>query len=184
MKILDNMKIDLGAVGILWVVYLFDAVLPIDLIAYGLRPRSMDGLWGIAFSPFLHLDLRHLAANTGALFILLTVSLVFNRKLTIVALLIIVFAGGGLVWSFGNSNTVHIGASGIIFGLIGFLMFIGVFRREWVALLFSVVILFSYGGALLSLLAYKQGISWSGHFFGFLSGVMAAWWTKSKNKEA
>ena len=184
MKIVDNMKIALGVVGILWAVYLLDAVLPIDLRAYGLRPRSMTGLWGIAFSPFLHLDLRHLATNTGALFILLTVALSFNRKLTVIALVIIAVAGGGLVWAFGKSNTVHIGASGIIFGLIGFLMFIGVFRREWVALLFSVVILFSYGGALLSLLVSKEGISWSGHFFGFLSGVMAAWWTKSKNKEA
>ena len=175
------MKIALGAVGILWAVYLFDMVLPIDLRAYGLRPRSMTGLWGIAFSPFLHLDLRHLAANTGALFILLTVSLAFNRKLTIIALLIIVLAGGGFVWAFGKSNTVHIGASGIIFGLIGFLMFIGIFRREWVALLFSVAILFSYGGSLLSLLVYQEGISWSGHFFGFLSGVMAARCTKFKN---
>ena len=184
MKIPRNLKTAFGAVAVLWVIFFVDFVLPIDLKAYGLRPRSMTGLWGIAFSPLLHLDLRHLAANTGALFILLTVSLSYNRKLSIIALLIITFMGGGLVWVFGKSHTVHIGASGIIFGLIGFLMFIGVFRRQWTALIFSVVILISYGGALLSLLVYKQGISWSGHFFGFVSGIMAAWWTKTAKRDS
>ena len=161
-------------------IFLIDFLLPIDLRTYGLRPRSMDGLWGIVLSPFLHSDVRHLAANTGALFILLAVSLSYNRKLTIIALWIIACMGGGLVWVFGKSQTIHIGASGIVFGLIGFLMCIGFFRREWKALIFSLVILFLYGGALFSLLVYKQGISWSGHFFGFLSGVFAAWLTKSK----
>jgi membrane associated rhomboid family serine protease len=156
-------------------------MLPINPLAYGLHPRRIDKLLGIALSPLLHADFGHLTANSGALFVLLTVSLSFSRKLTIVALLVITFLGGGLVWAFGKSNTVHIGSSGIIFGLIGFLMFIGVFRREWISLLCSVVIFFGYGGALFSLLSYRPGISWSGHFFGFISGVLAAWWTKNKN---
>ncbi|NNL75095.1 MAG: rhomboid family intramembrane serine protease, partial [Desulfobacterales bacterium] len=111
-------------------------------------------------------------------FVLLVVSLSFNRVLTVKALLIIVVVGGGLVWLFGSSNSIHIGASGIIFGLMGFLMFLGVFRREWTALGFSVAIFVLYGGAILSLLTYVPGISWGGHFFGFISGVSAAWWTK------
>ena len=83
-------------------------------------------------------------------------------------------------WLSGKSNTIHIGASGIIFGLIGFMMFIGVFRREWIALIVSLAIFFCYGGLLLSLLVHQPGISWEGHFFGFLTGVMAAWWTKAE----
>ena len=81
--------------------------------------------------------------------------------------------------TFGTANTIHIGASGLIFGLIGFLLFSGIFRREWTALFVSLAIGFFYGGALLSLLSVVPGISWSGHFFGFLAGVMAAWWTKA-----
>jgi membrane associated rhomboid family serine protease len=183
MKIRRNLHRSLAAVTILWVVYLLDLVLPINLASFGLQPRRVNHLWGIVLSPLLHINFGHLAANTGALFLLLTASLSFSRKLTITALLIITFLGGGLVWVFGKSNTIHIGASGIIFGLIGFLMFVGIFRRDWVSLLFSAVIFFAYGGTLFSLLTYRPGISWTGHFFGFISGVLAAWWTKSKNSK-
>ncbi len=183
MKILKNIQIALVAVAILWLVHLLNFVLTIDLRLYGLRPRSLEGLWGILFAPFLHGGFGHLIANTGALFVLLTVAMSFSRGLTIKALLIVCLVGGGLVWLFGGANTVHIGASGIIFGLIGFLMFMGVFRREWVALLFSVVVFFFYGGALFSLLTYVPGISWTGHVFGFLAGVLAAWWTRSEKEK-
>jgi len=153
-----------------------------DLRTYGIRPREVEGLWGIFCSPFLHGNFGHLLANTGALFGLLTVAFVFSRKLTWIAILTITLLSGGLVWVFGTANTIHIGASGLIFGLIGFLMFIGFFRREWTALFVSLAIGFLYGGALLSLLNVVPGISWSGHFFGFIAGVMAAWWTKANKK--
>jgi membrane associated rhomboid family serine protease len=175
-----NVQIALMAVAVLWLVHFLNFLLPTDLRVYGLRPRSIDGLWGILFYPFLHGDLRHLTANSGALFVLLIASLSFSRKLTMAAILIITVVGGGLVWVFGGVQTVHIGASGIIYGLIGFLMFIAIFRHEWRALLLSLVVFFLYGGALLSLLRYEPGISWTGHFFGFASGALAASWTKGK----
>jgi membrane associated rhomboid family serine protease len=175
-----NLQITLIAVSIPVLVYLIDFFIPVDLKVYGIRPRNIQGLWGIAFSPFLHANYGHLIANTGALFVLLFVALAFSRKLTLIALLIIAVLGGGLVWFFSDANTIHIGSSGIIFGLIGFLIFIGVFRREWRALAVSVVICLIYGGALVSLFYYIPGISWTGHFFGFFAGVLAAWWTKAK----
>ena len=174
-KISGDIQIALGIVAALWLVHLFNLFLPFDLRMYGLRPRHIAGLWGIALTPFLHGSFDHLIANTGALFVLLFVSLSFNRKLTFSALSIILIVGGGLVWLFGAGNTVHIGASGIIFGLIGFLMFLGIFRGEVKALIFSTAIFLLYGGALFSLLNYIPGISWSGHFFGFVAGVLAAW---------
>jgi len=82
--------------------------------------------------------------------------------------------GGAMVWLLGRAGTVHIGASGIIFGLIGYLMCLGLFQRNWKALVISVVITIVYGGALYSLLMIVPGVSWSGHLFGFLSGVVAA----------
>ena len=180
MKFQKNLQIALTAIAILWLVYFLNLMLPIELRVYGIRPRNLYGLWGIVCSPFLHNDLRHLIANTSALFVLLLVSLSFSRKLAFSAVWIIIVLGGGLVWLFGAGNTIHIGASGVIFGLIGFLMFIGVFRREWIALIVSVVIFIFYGGALFSLLVVAPGVSWSGHFFGFISGALAARWTKAK----
>jgi len=175
-KISGNIQIALGIVAVPWLVHFLNLIIPLDLRIYGLRPRHIDGLRGIAFTPFLHGGFDHLIANTGALLILLVVSLTFSRKLTFTALSIILILGGGLVWLFGAGNTVHIGASGIIFGLIGFLMFLGIFRGELKALIFSTVIFLLYGGALFSLLYYIPGISWTGHFFGFVAGVLAAWW--------
>ena len=182
MKIRKNIQIAVVVVSVPWLVYVIDLVVPVDLRLYGLRPRHLEGLWGIVCAPLLHVNYVHLVANTGALFAVLMVSLAFSRKLTAVAILVISILGGGLVWLFGQSNTVHIGSSGIIFGLIGFLVFIGVFRREWRALAISVLIFFLYGGAVFSLLYDIPGISWEGHAFGFLCGVLAAWWTKSHKR--
>ena len=177
-----NLKLALLVVFVLWLAYLVDLVVPVDLRLYGLRPHHLEGLWGIVCAPLLHANFSHLIANTGALFVLLIVSLAFSRRLTAVAVGVIMLLSGGLVWVFGRSNTIHIGASAIIFGLIGFLIFIGIFRRDWRALAVSGVIFFIYGGALLSLFYYLPGISWEGHAFGFLSGVLAAWWTKAEKQ--
>ncbi len=144
-------------------------------------PRRIDGLWGILAAPLLHGDIQHLTANTAVLFILLTVSFSYSRTQTLKAILTIMLLGGGLVWLFGMGGTIHIGASGIIFGLIGYLMCLGLFRQNWKAVMISVVISLLYGGAIFSLLVYVPGISWSGHFFGFISGVVAAWWGRNKN---
>ena len=182
MKIWQNLKTALAAVTTLWLVYFIDIFLPIDLRRYGLRPRQLDSLAGVVVMPFLHVDLRHLIANSGILVVLLTVSLSFSRKLTVGALWIIILVGGGLVWLTAKGGTIHIGASGVIFGLIGFLMCLGIFRRDWKALIVSLAIFLLYGGALQTLLIYVPGISWTGHLFGFISGVLAAWWTRAAKK--
>jgi membrane associated rhomboid family serine protease len=179
MKIHQNVQTALAVVAILWLVYFINFVLPMDLRLYGLRPRQLDSLAGIVFTPFLHADLRHLIANSGMLLVLLTVSLSFSRKLTFRALWVMILVGGGLVWLVGKRGTIHIGASGIIFGLIGFLICLGIFRRDWKALIISLAIFLLYGGALQSLFIYVPGISWTGHLFGFISGVLAAWWTRA-----
>ncbi len=184
MKLSQNIRLAAGFIAVLWAVYFTDLVLLIDLRQFGIIPRHVVGLGGIAAAPFLHVDSQHLIANSGALFVLLIVSLSYNRSMTLRALLIIMFFGGGMVWLFGKVGAVYIGASGSIFGLIGFLMCLGLFRRDWKALLISIVITVLYGSALNSLLLYIPGTSWSGHFFGFLSGVLAAWWLRSAGRRA
>jgi membrane associated rhomboid family serine protease len=176
MKISQNLRLAFAVIAILWLVYFLNLILEIDLRIYGIIPRNIDGLWGIPAAPFLHVDIQHLIANSGVLFILLAVSLSHSRAQTLKALLTITLLGGAMVWLLGTGGSVHIGASGVIFGLIGYLMFLGLFRRNWKAVMISVAITLLYGGALYSLLIYVPGISWSGHLFGFISGVGAAWW--------
>jgi membrane associated rhomboid family serine protease len=178
MKIRQNLGTAFAAIAILWLVYFLNLILEIDLRLYGIVPRDIDGLIGILAAPFLHVDIQHLTANSGILFILLAVSLSYSRAQTLKAVLIMVILGGGMVWLLGTGGTIHIGGSGIIFGLIGYLMCLGFFRRNWKAVMISVAITILYGGALYSLLIYIPGISWSGHLFGFVSGVVAAWWVR------
>ena len=171
----QNLIIAAAVLAVVWAVYLLDLALATDLRMYGIRPRTLSGLWGILCSPFLHLNLRHIVANSGALFVLLLLALSYNRLLALEAIVIMMLVGGGLVWVFGGKNTVHVGASGVIFGLIGFLLFSGIFRRNFKALAVSLVVLFLYGGVLLYGLVPTPGVSWTGHAFGFAAGILAAW---------
>jgi len=187
MKVLSrNIKTALAAVACLWGIFLLGIILrqfwSLDIRSFGIQPRELDGLYGIIFWPFLHGNIYHLLSNSFALFFLLLLSLVFFKRLTIPAIVIITLVGGGAVWIFAGRNTVHIGASGLIFGLIGFMISSGIFRKELKALLLAVVVLLLYGGLLLTLTVRIPGISWHGHLFGFLAGVFAAWLTRSMGK--
>ena len=181
MKIWENVKTALIIVVGLWAIYLLDLVIPIDFRNWGIRPRTLSGLWGIIFAPLLHGGPRHLVANSGALLILLSISLSLSRGLTVWAVAFTALVGGLGVWAVGMPGTVHIGASGVIFGLIGFLLFLGIFRRDWKALGAALVVLFLYGGALLTILVVMPGVSWSGHACGLGAGVLAAWLIRKKN---
>jgi len=174
MEISKNIKISLIVIGVLWAIYLLNFLVAVDLRNYGIKPHNIEGLSGIIFAPFLHANKDHLIANSGALLALLIISLSISRKITIYAVAISIFVGGGFVWIFSSAGTVHIGASGVIFGLIGFLMFYGIFRRKFKSMLLSLAVFVFYGGALYSLFENNPGISWTGHFFGFFSGVFAA----------
>ena len=178
MHVRKNVKIALVCVAFLWMVYFIGLILPFDLRSYGISPRTIQGLLGLIASPFLHSGLGHLVSNSLALAALLSISLMYSRKLTVEVVIISALLGGGFVWLFGSRNTVHVGASGVIFGLVGYLLAIGLFRRELLALVVSLVVFFYYGYTLFSLFVVLPGVSWSGHFFGFASGVFAAWLTR------
>ena len=180
--IYGNIQIAAFIIFLIWGIHFLNVVLPAELRYYGLRPRHPDGLWGILFAPLLHGNIQHLTANSGVLFLLLIAALSFSRKQAVAALFVIVIFSGLAVWMVGSPNSVHIGASGVIFGLIGYLLFIGVFHRRWKALLFSAAVFLVYGGVLAGLFVYVPGVSWSGHFFGFLSGVLAAWVTRGRRE--
>ncbi|MGC9966755.1 MAG: rhomboid family intramembrane serine protease [Syntrophobacteraceae bacterium] len=180
-KIIDNVEIVVFCVALLWGIYFVNLILPFDLRMYGIRPRSISGLPGLLFAPFLHSGIGHLFSNSLALAPLLFFSLAYSRKLTFEAVLFMALIGGGGVWLFGRSHTVHIGASGIIFGLIGYLLAIGFFRRDLLALVVSLVVAFYYGWALFSLFVVLPGVSWTGHIFGFASGIFVAWLTRQDN---
>lgn len=168
-------------VGVMWLVFFADAVLPGDWRSWGITPRTLGGLPGVVFSPFLHASLGHLIGNTLPL-IVLTVLLVGSRKRTWETICEITLLSGGLLWLFGRSVT-HVGASGLIYGLIAFLIVAGFLEQKFTSLLVALLVGFLYGGSLVSgiLPTAGESISWDGHFLGALGGCVIAYFV-SRNK--
>ncbi|WP_373536309.1 rhomboid family intramembrane serine protease [Microcoleus sp.] len=164
-----------GFVSLLWIIEIVDVFLFRGALnAYGVRPRSIQGLEGIILMPFLHGSFAHLAANTlpfvtfGWLIMLRE-----TRDFFIVSALTILVSGFG-VWLTGAPNSVHIGASGLIFGYFGFLLLRGYFERSFTSIAISLIVGFFYGGLIWGVLPSQPGVSWQAHFFGFVGGILAA----------
>ncbi len=161
--------------ALMWIIELVDffaAAGRIDQL--GIRPRTKAGLWGILRSPFLHAGWQHLSANSIPFVVLGFLVLVRGIRDFLRATLIIVLLGGIGVWLFGKTNTVHIGASGLIFGYFGYLVTVGILERSLKGILTSILVLFLYGGIFWGILPTTSYVSWEAHLFGLLAGVMAA----------
>ena len=164
-----------GALAVMWIAEIVDTVLGGDLDGAGIRPRMLDGLDGILWSPFLHSGFPHLISNTIPFAVLSALVLVRGPRLWINASVIIVALGGLLVWAFAiGSNEVHIGASGWVFGLFGFLVASAFFERRPLSIGIGLITLFLYGGTILIGFVPQPGLSFEGHIFGFVAGVVAA----------
>lgn len=165
----------LGFVAVIWGVYLADLLIPGQLSNWGLVPRTLWGLVGIPLAPFLHVNFSHLLGNTVPLITLLFL-LAGSRARSWETVLEIVFLGGGLLWLFGRP-TSHVGASGLIYGLMTFLIVAGFREKRMVSILVAVVVGFLYGGTLLSgvLPSVGSNVSWDGHLFGAMAGAALAY---------
>jgi membrane associated rhomboid family serine protease len=165
----------LSFVGTLWVLEVVDTVLLMGALdAYGIRPRSVIGLRGILLAPFLHGGLTHLIANTGPLLILGWFVMWRRTRDWFYVVAVGSLIGGLGVWLVGGGNSIHIGASIICFAFLGYLMLRGFFDRRIVPIIGSIAVAVAYKGVLLGMLPGHQGISWEGHLFGFVGGVVAA----------
>ncbi|MBX3423157.1 MAG: rhomboid family intramembrane serine protease [Pirellulaceae bacterium] len=169
----------LWLIASLWVVYLLDGLLPINFTDWGIVPRRLTGLMGIPLSVWLHGSLGHLISNTIPLLILLLL-FVHSRRTPWIRIAEIIVCSGVLLWVFGRNGSgqqviVHVGASGLIYGLIAYLIVVGFREKHPVSLLISVVVGFLYGGSLLwGVLPTAGGVSWDGHLAGAVAGAILA----------
>ena len=162
-------------VALLWVIEIVDAVTAGDLDRYGIEPRSEDGLVGVAVAPLLHSGWTHLEANSVPLLVLgLIVAVVSTARFFGVIAWTWVVSGFG-VWLVAPSNSVTVGASGLVFGLLAYLLVVGFLERRAVGILVSIGVFLLYGGVLLGVLPGQPGVSWQGHLFGAVGGVLAAY---------
>lgn len=161
--------------ALMWIVEVIDAIANHRLDQYGIVPRQISGLDGVLFSPFLHSGFGHLISNTIP-FLILGFVIALSGAIRVLQVTVIVglVAGFG-VWLIAPSNTLTVGASGIVMGYATYLISRGVFSRRAFELLVGVMIAVVWGGMVLSSLLPTDGVSWQAHLFGGIGGVIAAW---------
>ena len=173
-----------GALLIMWALELADLLLFRGALdANGIRPRSLDGLDGVLFAPFLHGGISHLASNSVPFVVFGLLVFLGGLRQFVVTTALSVLASGLGVWLVGAPGTVHVGASGVIFGYLGYLLLRGYFSRSAGAVLLSLTLALVYGGALWGVLPLQAGISWEAHLFGFLGGVLSAYLLRRREPE-
>jgi membrane associated rhomboid family serine protease len=163
----------LAMIVAMWVVEVIDVPLDGRLDRFGIRPRRADGLDGVLFSPFLHLGFGHLIANTVPFVVLGGLICLSGAAQFLTVTAIVAVIGGVGTWLTGGTNTLVVGASGLVFGYLLYLVTRGIFARNLLYLLGGVVVLAVYGSVLWGVLP-RPGISWQGHLFGGVGGVGAA----------
>jgi membrane associated rhomboid family serine protease len=162
-------------VGVMWVSELLDTAVGHRLDRYGVQPRTLVGLRGIPFAPFLHVGWQHLIGNTVP-FAILGVLIALSGVVRFAKANVIIGLCSGLgMWLFGATGSVHLGASGMVFGYLGHLLSRGFFDRRFGQIVLGAIVGVVYGGLLWGVLPTNTGVSWQGHLFGFLGGVVAAW---------
>jgi membrane associated rhomboid family serine protease len=163
----------LAMVALMWLVEAVDVVAG-DLDAAGIRPRDPEGLPGVVLSPFLHAGFGHLVGNTIP-FLVLGAAIAIGGLARVAVVTLIVAAVGGLgTWLTAPDGTIHIGASGLVFGFATYLIARGAYSRRGLHLAGGLLVLALYGTTLLFGLVPTPGVSWQGHLFGAIGGVVAA----------
>ncbi|MGB8406936.1 MAG: rhomboid family intramembrane serine protease [Mycobacterium sp.] len=168
-------------VGLLYLIEAWDSVHNQELNADGIRPLETDGLSGILWAPLLHANWQHLFANTGPAVVLGFLVTLCGLGRFVVATAIIWIGGGLGTWLIGNIGaprgveSVHIGASGLIFGWLTFLIVYGFFTRRMWQILVGLAVMLVYGGVLWGVLPGTFGVSWQAHTCGAIAGVCAAY---------
>jgi len=171
-------------VALLWLVEIVDAVTAGSLDRYGIEPRTQEGLVGILTAPLLHSGWTHLEANSVPLLILaFLVAAASTARLFGVLAWAWLVSGIG-VWLVGPPNSVTVGASGLVFGLLTYTMVVGFLERRPIGILIGVGVFLVYGSVLLGALPGDPGVSWQGHLFGAVGGVLAAYHLASRRHPA
>lgn len=168
-----SLILPLTFVSVLWIVTILETILGLELHILGVYPRTLKGIPGIIFTPFIHSGFKHLFANSVPLIVMGTGIIYFYRSLSYKVFAIIWLVSDLCIW-LGGRASYHIGASGVVYGLAAFLFFSGAIRRDARLAAISLIIVFLYGGMIWGVLPIWPAISWEGHLFGGISGLACA----------
>ena len=163
-----------SGVGVMWSAFALQFLSGGLLTQFGVIPRTVIGLRGILFAPFIHGSFAHLVSNTVPFLLLGWLVMLRDSRHFMRVTLASMLGAGLMAWLIGAPGSVHIGASGVIFGYLGFLMLAGWYERSFMSILLSVGVTALWGGLVFGVMPGQPGISWQGHLGGFIGGVLAA----------
>jgi len=176
----DQFKFTTGVIGypilfvlIIWIIFWVEVRFGFNFNSFGVYPRTFTGLRGIIFSPFIHSDIEHLYHNTIPLFVLSTALFYFYRTISWKVIFYGILLSGLLTWIIARPAN-HIGASGLIYVLMSFTLFKGIFAKHFRLLALSLLIIFLYGSMIWYVFPIKENMSWEGHLSGLIVGLFFA----------
>jgi membrane associated rhomboid family serine protease len=163
-----------ATVGATWTAFVVNGIAGGALMQYGVIPRTLTGLRGILFAPFLHANMQHLIANTIPFLAMGWLVMLRDARHFLPVTLFAMVGSGLMAWLLGAPGSVHIGASGVVFGYFGFLLLGGWYARSFMSISLSILVAVLWGGLVLGIAPGQVGISWQSHLGGFIAGVLAA----------
>jgi len=172
-KFLLSLYYPLGFILLIWIIKIIEILLNTSFIKYGLLPHHFSGLIGIVTYPLIHANISHLVSNSIPLLFLGAGLIYFYPAAAFKIFTLIYFVPGVLIWLFART-AYHIGASGIIYGLVNFFFFSGIIRRDNRSIALALLVTFLYGSLVWGILPIDKSISWEGHLFGSLTGIFCA----------
>jgi len=178
-KFYESAKSAFYLVSVLWIVHLLQYFTSMDLGFLGIHPRQVWGLKGILTAPLVHADWQHLISNSIPIFVLTTIIFFFYSRVALRSYLMIYLLTGVMVWLFAR-KVFHIGASGVVYGLVSFIFWNGIFRRSLQSIVLALIITFVYSGYFAGILPNQEGISWESHLLGGLVGIFVAYYFKEE----
>ncbi len=176
---LESLRFPALVIAALWLVHLYQYVSDFDPGLYGIMSRRVWGLSGILTGPLVHGSWGHLISNTFPMFVLTAITFYFYKKVAMPAFWMIYFLTGASVWLLARPVS-HIGASGVVYGLLSFIFWNGIFRRSLRSIILAGLVMLIYSGMFLGLLPDQEGISWESHLLGSIAGIFTAFWFKSE----
>ncbi len=172
---IEELTILSASLAVFWIVEILDAfVFKGSLDRYGIQPHTVVGLRGIIFAPLLHGGFPHLIANTIPFITLGWLTMIQETSDFFIVSLFSAVVGGSGVWLFASPDSIHIGASILIYGYLGFLLLRGYFQKNIPSIALSIVVAVIYGSLVWGVFPSEFGVSWQGHLFGFIGGAIAA----------
>lgn len=173
-RFIRRLGFPLGFVGVIFVIHLLQAILNLDLRRLGVFPREVDGLPGILTGPLIHGSWEHLFSNSVSFIMLGAVLFWFYPRIALRSIIWLYLLSGFGIWISGQPFSYHIGASGIVYGMVSLVFWNGVFRRNVKSIVLALIILVMYAGFFEGIVPGKEGISWEGHLSGAIAGILLA----------